>query len=117
MRKRVGLTGTICYSHPRDMLGVCKALDVPGTTKDKWMVDKAGKQLRREAVEEFHAKHVHRATSNEIDLPDVVHEAVSYDVALPEEAVDNFNAAVQSIRNLYGDCARRASSISRRWPS
>jgi hypothetical protein len=105
--KRVGLTGTICYNHPRDMLGVCKALHVPGfMSKDKWMADKAGKQLRREAVEEFHTKHVHRVTSDEIDLPDVVHEAVNYEVALPEGAVDTFNAAVQSIRNLRMEIAR-----------
>ena len=99
---RIGLTGTMIFNHPRDMRGQALALNVPDNFMDrsKWVLDRAGRRVRPESVREFHAKFVHRARATELNLPETVHEAVTYAVQLPPDAVPTYEQGRQSACNL-----------------
>lgn len=99
---RIGLTGTMIFNHPRDMRGQALALNVPDNfmERNKWVLDRAGRRVRPESVREFHAKFVHRARSTELNLPDTVHEAITYAVQLPPDAVPAYEQGRQSACNL-----------------
>ena len=99
---RIGLTGTMIFNHPRDMRGQSIALNVPGgfMEKNKWVLDRAGRRVRPESVKEFHQKYVHRARSDELNLPETIHTAVNYDVQLPPDAVPTYEQGLQSATNL-----------------
>lgn len=99
---RVGLTGTMIFNRPSDMIGQSIALNVPGgyTEKGKWVLDRAGFQVNAASVQEFHDLYVHRARAEELNLPDTVHTAINYDAQLPPDSVDKYLCALDSAHNL-----------------
>ena len=104
--KRVGLTGTPVINKTQDFGGIAKALDAPRTPIDfqsrlVWCKDRNYKTVNRETVLAFTDRSLfHRATDKILNLPEIVKEAVNYDVRMPLEHVATYNGILGDARNL-----------------
>lgn len=102
--KRVPVTGTPLLHRTGDVASQCLAMGAPTTpidfTKPKsWVHEKDYSTLNEKTNKRF-MKYVNRATEEILNLPDIVHTAVSYDVGVPETLVPQYNDRIDAARAL-----------------
>lgn len=102
--KRIGATGTPVLNRTGDIASQCLALGAPTEpidfTKSASWVHRGDHTVLNARTNEAFAKYVNRATEDMLDLPPMVHTAISYDVGVPEEKVEDYNANLEKARMI-----------------
>lgn len=114
--RRVAATGTPLMNRNSDIASQCLAMGAPTTPIDftktsSWVYKKDYNSLDERTNKAF-MKHVNRATECDLKLPELVHTAVSYDVAIPEDKVDYYNDLIQTARDMRIAFERRPGQVT-----
>ena len=100
--KAVGLTATPVFNSPRDLCGICTAMDIGENMKsiNEWFVDKEKTRVNTTTIKRLRENYVHRANDDILNLPPITHEYVNFDVSIPPEAVPDYNDTLSRARRI-----------------
>lgn len=100
--KAIGLTATPVFNKPDDMIGICTAIDMPADYKSalKWYLDKNKARVNTENIREFNAKYVDRVADDILNLPEMTHETVDFDVCVDPAKVLDYNDILLRAKQL-----------------
>ena len=115
--KRIPITGTPILHRQDDIAAQCLAMGMPTiggtdfTKPSSWICDKDYTRLNEKTNKKFQ-KFVNRVTEDMLDLPPMVHTAVSYDVNVPEDKVQEYNDRIDAVRALRLAFERNPQNIT-----
>lgn len=100
--KVIGCTATPVFNKPQDLIGLSTAMDLPEEWKSwpKWFKDRKGSCVITDTITEFNTKYVDRVTDDILNLPEITHEVVSFDVVVDPEKVPDYNDVLAKARRL-----------------
>ena len=99
--KTVGLTATPVFNSPRDLCGICTAMDIPDLKDTKtWFHDKEKTRVNTDTIRSFREKYVHRADDSILQLPPITHEFKTFEVFVPPDAVTDYNETLRRARRI-----------------
>ena len=96
--KAVGLTATPVFNSPRDLCGICTAMDIGDNMKSisEWFVDKEKTRVNTATIKRLREAYVHRADDSILNLPPITHEYVNFDASISPEAALDYNDTLRS---------------------
>lgn len=100
--KAVGLTATPVFNSPRDLCGICTAMDIGENMKsiNEWFVDKEKSRVNTSKIKCLRENYVHRADDSILNLPPITHEYVNFNVSMHPDAVSDYNETLIRARRI-----------------
>jgi len=120
-KKRILVTGTFCVNGPLDLYGLCIAGRAPRDgpidfcDKKSWVENGSNsKTVKRDTVRALQRGHINRAREEILQLPPMQSEVVPFAVDMPLVWVSEYNAVLESARNLKMRIERSGSKATAR---